>query len=161
MRIRTAMEKDLKEITKIEEKCFPPAEAASMENFRERLRIYPDHFWLLEQEGKILSFINGMVTNEETIQDEMFENARLHEPEGGWQAIFGVNTLPRYQGKGYASMLMEQVIADAKAQGRKGCILTCKKELIPFYERFGYQNEGISASVHGNAVWYDMRLKFN
>ena len=58
-------------------------------------------------------------------------------------------------------MLMEQVIADAKAQGRKGCILTCKKELIPFYERFGYQDEGLSASVHGNAVWYDMRLRFD
>ena len=160
MKIRTAMERDIKEIAKVEAKCFPPAEAASLENFRKRVEVYPDHFWLLEHEGKILAFINGMVTNEETIQDEMFENARLHEKDEKWQAIFGVCTLPKYQGKGYAAMLMEQVIADAKAQGRQGCILTCKKELIPYYEKFGYRNEGISDSVHGNAVWYDMRLKF-
>lgn len=161
MKIRTAMERDLKEITKVEAECFPKAEAAPMEEFRERLRIYPDHFWILEKNEKIVSFINGMVTGERTIRDEMFENARLHEKDGQWQAVFGVNTLPKYRGRGYASMLMKQVIADAKAQGRRGCILTCKEELLGFYEQFGYKNEGISQSVHGNAVWYDMRLEFS
>ena len=53
---------------------------------------------------------------------------------------------------------MQQVIADAKAQGRKGCVLTCKDGLLSYYEKFGFQNEGISKSVHGGVVWYDMRL---
>ena len=39
-------------------------------------------------------------------------------------------------------------------------ILTCKEGLIPFYEAFGYRNLGVSASVHGGAMWYDMVLEF-
>ena len=52
------------------------------------------------------------------------------------------------------------VIADVKEQERKGIVLTCKESLIPFYERFGFVNEGKSMSKHGGAVWYDMRLVF-
>ncbi|MFJ5623917.1 GNAT family N-acetyltransferase [Peribacillus loiseleuriae] len=74
--------------------------------------------------------------------------------------MFGVNTDPKYRKHGYAAKIMEQVIADAKKQGRKGCILTCKEELIHYYEKFGYKNEGISQSALGDAVWYDMRLEF-
>ena len=40
-------------------------------------------------------------------------------------------------------------------------ILTCKDRLIPYYEKFGYRNLGVSASVHGGAVWYDMILEFD
>ena len=29
------------------------------------------------------------------------------------------------------------------------------------YEKFGYRNLGVSASVHGGAVWYDMILEFD
>lgn len=55
---------------------------------------------------------------------------------------------------------MRRMIADAKAQGRQGVVLTCKQELLDFYRRFGFENEGVSASQHGGAVWYDMRLRF-
>lgn len=160
MKIRTATMKDLEAITAVEAECFPVEEAAKKEDFAKRLTVYPEHFWVLEQDGKIISFINGMVTSEATIRDEMFEDASLHEKAGMWQAIFGVNTIPEYRKRGCAAKVMEQVIRDAKMQGRKGCILTCKKELIPYYEKFGYHNEGVSKSVHGGAVWYDMRLEF-
>lgn len=158
MNIRTATMADLQKITQVEAICFPPAEAATEESFKARLEVYPNHFWLLEDGGKLISFINGMVTNEMTIRDEMFEEALLHEEDGAWQAIFGVNTLPEYRRKGYAGMLMKRVIEDAKAQGRKGLILTCKKEKIDYYARFGYESLGVSKSVHGGAVWYDMVL---
>lgn len=55
---------------------------------------------------------------------------------------------------------MEYVIQDARNQGCKGCILTCKKELIAYDEKFGYKNLGKSEPVHGGATWYDMRLDF-
>lgn len=160
MEIRMATLKDLDQVAAVEAACFPPAEAASKEEFEKRLSVYPDHFWVLEEDGKIIGFINGMVTDEKTIRDEMFENASLHNENGAWQAIFGVNTLPEYRCRGYAAKIMERVIADAKARGRRGCILTCKDKLLHYYEKFGYQSMGISESVHGGAVWYDMYLEF-
>lgn len=160
MEIRKAAMKDLKAITAVEAACFPPAEAASRRNFKKRLKVYPDHFWLLEEDGKLISFINGMVTNESTISDIMFEDASLHDEDGDWQAIFGVNTIPEYRQRGLAAKVMQAVIEDAKKAGRKGCILTCKDKMLHYYEKFGFKNCGISQSVHGGAIWYDMRLEF-
>ena len=158
--IRHAAADDLECITALESACFPPADAADRESFRARLSVYPDYFWLLEEDGKVVAMINGLVTDIPVLQDIMFEDAGIHKADGAWQMIFGVATNPDYQGKGYASMIMERVIADAGAQGRKGIVLTCKDKLLPFYERFGFVNEGVSKSEHGGAVWYDMRLTF-
>lgn len=160
MNIRMATIEDLQAVTAVEAVCFPAAEAAKEAELRERILAYPEHFWVLEDDGTMVGFINGMVTNELTIRDEMFEHTSLHREDGDWQAIFGLNIIPEYRRQGYAAQLMERVIKDAKAQGRKGCILTCKEKLLPYYEKFGYKNCGVSASVHGGAVWYDMCLRF-
>ena len=82
MQIRTATIDDLAAIAAIESECFPPTEAATSEEFKERLEHYANHFWL------------------------MFD----------------------------------------------------KDKLITYYSKFGFVNEGISESVHGNVTWYQMRL---
>lgn len=161
MDIRTATMDDLPALAAVEAACFPAAEAATEADFAARLAVYPDHFWLLEDEdGALVSFINGLVTDEPLLRDEMYADAALHNEQGAWQMIFGVNTMPQYRRRGYAARVMERVISDAKAQGRKGCVLTCKDRLIHYYETFGFQSEGVSKSVHGGVVWYDMRLTF-
>lgn len=161
MKIRKATINDLEELTKIESECFPPEEAATKESFRGRLSIYPDYFWILEnKKGKIISFVNGMVTNKKILTDEMFENPNLHNKNGDWQMIFGVNTLPEFRRKGYAEKVLRKVVEDAKNQGRKGVVLTCKDKLVHFYEKIGFVNEGLSKSTHGGAVWYNMRIIF-
>ena len=160
MIIRTATFEDLKAITQVESICFPAAEAAPEASFRERLMHYPNHFWLLEDQGKLISFVNGMATNELHLTDEMFEKANLHDAKGTWQMIFGVTTLPEYRNQGYAGLLINRAIEDARKQGRKGLVLTCKEQLVPYYSKFGFINEGVSGSEHGGAVWYEMRIIF-
>ena len=161
MRIRTAVMADLAAVTAVEAACFPEAEAAKEQDFFERLKVYPNHFWLLEDEGgKLISFVNGLVTDEPSLRDEMYSNASFHNEQGAWQMIFGVNTLPEYRRKGLAGQVLQRVIADAREQGRKGCVLTCKEALLHYYAAFGFVNEGVSESVHGGVVWYEMRLTF-
>ena len=161
MQIRTATPADLAAVTAVEAACFPPAEAAGEADFAARLNAYPQHFWLLEaDDGTLVSFVDGMVSDEPTLRDEMYENAALHNEHGAWQMIFGVNTLPRYRRRGYAGQLLRRAIEDARSQGRKGCVLTCKDALVHYYETFGFVSEGRSLSTHGGAVWYDMRLTF-
>ena len=160
MTIRNATLEDLAALTAIEAACFPAAEAAKEEDFRRRLSVYPNHFWLLEQEGQIVSFVNGLVTDEEKLRDEMYENAALHNEQGAWQMIFGVNTLPQYRRQGLAGQVIRRCIDDARRQGRRGVVLTCKDRLVHYYETFGFVSEGVSQSTHGGVVWYDMRLTF-
>ena len=161
MHIRTATMADLAAVTAVEAACFPAAEAATEKDFAARLAVYPNHFWLLEtDDGTLVSFVNGLVTDDPILRDEMYADASFHNEQGAWQMIFGVNTLPAYRRRGLAAQVLERVIADARAQGRKGCVLTCKDHLIHYYAKFGFQNEGVSQSVHGGVVWYDMRLTF-
>ena len=158
--IRYAVSTDLDSITAIEAACFPVAEAACSDSFKDRLFYYPDHFWLLLENEKIVSFVNGMVTDNPDLTDEMYENAAMHSELGRWQMIFGVDTIPSCRKKGYAGMLLQKAVQDAKDQNRSGLVLTCKNALIHYYESFGFVNEGISQSVHGNVTWYQMRLSF-
>ena len=60
----------------------------------------------------------------------------------------------------FAGLLLQRAIADAHTQGRKGLVLTCKEKLLHYYAKFGFVNEGVSASTHGGVVWYQMRLRF-
>ena len=160
MNIRTATIKDLEAVTSVEAECFPPAEAATREELAERLKYYADHFWLMFDGDKLIAFVDGFVTDEENLTDEMYEKASMHDEKGSWQMVFGVNTIPSYRRKGYAGELIRRAIEDARAQGRKGLVLTCKDRLIPYYSKFGFVLEGVSESVHGNVVWNQMRLTF-
>lgn len=160
MHIRNATMDDLEQIAFVESRCFPMAEAATEKDFEARLKAYPNHFWLLFEGIDLISFINGMVTNERDLSDEMYENAEMHDENGDWQMIFGINTMPGFRGQGNASKLIRKMIAVAKMEGRKGLVLTCKQRLIPYYATFGFVNEGVSKSVHGNVTWFQMRLEF-
>lgn len=161
MNIRYATNEDVKAIAKVEALCFPPSEAAKEDDFIERVKYYKNHFWLMFDNDKLISFVDGFVTDERDLSDEMYENASMHNEKGAWQMIFGVNTIEEYRKRGIAGELINVVIKEAKKQGRKGLVLTCKDELVQYYSKFGFVDEGISnKSTHGNVKWHQMRLSF-
>lgn len=160
MEIRHATAADLEALAEVEAECFPKAEAATAEEFAGRVKYYGNHFWLMFDGDRLVSFVDGFVTDAADLTDEMYAKAELHQENGAWQMIFGVNTLPAYRKHGYAGELLKAAIADAKEQGRKGLVLTCKDRLLHYYAEFGFKNEGVSGSTHGGVTWYQMRLTF-
>ena len=187
--IRTATAHDLDAIDSLERACFPPAEAASRTSISSRLAVFPDHFWLLEARhntdtgdhdehgeradagdridgagriggGLLVSFVNGMVTDQPHLLDDMYDHAEMHDPHGAWQMIFGVDTHPDYRRRGYAGWVLRHAIDTARAEHRRGVVLTCKDRLVHFYASFGFRDEGMSASTHGGVPWHEMRLTF-
>ena len=112
MNIRTATLQDIDQIAAVEKECFPAAEAATKEEFEQRLSHYADHFWLMFEDDTLIAFVDGMVTDQADLTDEMYENASMHQEDGAWQMIFGVNTLPAYRNHGYAGELLKRAIAD-------------------------------------------------
>ena len=158
--IRPVREADLAAVTEVEAICFPAAEAATEESFKARIAAFPECFFVAESKGKIIGFINGCATDSKTIHDEMYEDSACRKPDGAYQSIFGLDVIPDHRCQGIAAALMNHMIENAKSKGRKGLILTCKDRLIHYYAKFGYKNMGVSESVHGGAVWYDMILEF-
>ena len=73
--IRNATMEDLFEVAAVEAECFPVSEAATEAEFRERIACYGGHFWLLFEDERLVSFVDGMVTDQEDLTDEMYERA--------------------------------------------------------------------------------------
>ena len=48
------------------------------------------------------------------------------------------------------------MLALGRREGRKAVTLTCLEEKVRYYESFGFENRGISTSVHGGKRWYNM-----
>ena len=110
MEIRKATIDDLALVSAVEAECFPPAEAATRDSFKERLTYYGNHFWLLFEKGKLISFADGMVTNLADLTDEMYEKADMHDEHGRMaddfraeygsclpeERLCGTGTPPRY-----------------------------------------------------------------
>ncbi|NCD01107.1 GNAT family N-acetyltransferase [bacterium] len=53
--------------------------------------------------------------------------------------IEDVATHPDYQGNGFSSILINEIIAKAKDRNVYKIILNCSNDLIPFYKRFGFK----------------------
>ncbi len=159
--IRQAVMEDLDAVTQVECICFPEAEAATRESLEKRLKLFGPSFLVAvdKDKNKIIGMINGTVSNEDVIADEMFEHI-TYNVRADYQMIFGIDVLPEYRCQGIGEQLMNAMIKLAWDEGRRGLVLTCKEELISFYEKFGYMNKGVSKSVHGGAQWYDMVLIF-
>lgn len=157
--IRNAKLTDLDRIQQIEIGCFPKEEAASRKALKERIEHFSEGFIVLEVDGHIVGFINGIAISTEKIEDVMFEKTGMyHNMDNKNLAIFGVDVDTQYQGMGYSKLLMNAYINRAKENGRYKIILTCKEHLLDYYKSFGYILEGESKSSHGGAMWYDMSL---
>lgn len=156
--IRGVQLEDLDRIAEIEAVCFPEAEAATRESFQERIMAFPENFFVAEADGILIGFINGCVTNSPVIYDELFHSTQHHIPNGNNATVFGLDVIPKYRKQGIAAQLMNHFIQIAKNTGRKSVILTCKDQLVHYYESFGYVNNGLSRSTHGGSQWFDMTL---
>ena len=159
LEIRRANIKDLERISQIEKICFPNAEAATKSSFEERIKAFKESFFVAEINGEVIGFINGAIIDSKTIFDELYENTNLHNSNGKYQSVFGLDVIPEFRNQGIAKKLMNQMIDVAKKSNREGLVLTCKDKLIHYYEKFGFSNMGVSESVHGNVTWYDMFLE--
>ncbi|MGG4453351.1 GNAT family N-acetyltransferase [Brevibacillus porteri] len=154
--IRNAKAEDLPALIAIEQLCFSPEEAATPEAFEKRIRLIPDSFFVAEEDAVIAGLVNGPVTESPFITDDLFQEIKENPASGGHQTILGLAVSPTFQKRGIASMLLTHLEASAKVAGRETITLTCKENLIGYYESHGYFNNGVSSSDHAGAIWYNM-----
>ncbi|WP_197281976.1 GNAT family N-acetyltransferase [Dethiosulfatarculus sandiegensis] len=150
---------DLETCVKVEAKCFPPEEAASSQNIKKRITLYPEGFWVAQKQGKVVGFVNSGATNQDDISDEAFKALSGHNPLGKNIVIFSLAVAPEAQKQGIAHLLMHRFIDESKALRKKNILLLCKEHMISFYQKFGFSDAGESASNHGGAKWHEMLLK--
>lgn len=160
--VRLANDNDLKEIIVIEAICFPKEEAATEDQFNDRFKTFKDNFIVAENidTKKLIGFIDGATTDKPELPDELYHDSSLHKLDGDFQTVFGLDVLPEYRNRGVAGELIKYLIDISKKRGKKGVVLTCKDNLVYYYEKFNFKNLGKSKSCHGGAIWNDMLLMY-
>ncbi|MGO4886216.1 GNAT family N-acetyltransferase [Anaerobacillus sp. MEB173] len=160
MTLRTVHYNDLEQLLSIENEGFSKEEAATEQAFIERIRLIPDTFIVAEKRGEIIGYVNGPVIHEPYITDDLFEKINKNPAKGGFQSILGLAVSKENRYQGVARILLEKMTELVKVNQREGITLTCKQELVPFYEKLGFSNHGVSESQHGGFRWYNM-VKIN
>ena len=122
--IRNAKLEEASVLAQIEAECFPKAEAASAEEIQKRMNTFLECFFVAEVQGEIVGFINGAVTDQPSLPDELYHNAALHKPDGDYQTVFGLDVKETYRNQGIAGKLLDYFSDTAKERGKKGVLLT-------------------------------------
>lgn len=156
--IRPIRQEEADKAAEIEQICFPPNEACSSEQIRNRVRKAPELFLVAEdlETGKIAGFLNGLATDEEHFRDEFFQNAELYDPDGANVMLLGLDVLPEYRRQGLATYLMATYLENQEKSNRKKVILTCLDSKVNMYENMGYKDLGLADSTWGGEQWHEM-----
>lgn len=161
--IRRVRSGDWEACCAVEAVCFPPEEAAEPDSVAERIRVFPQGFYVAEAEsgaGPVLAgMINSGATHKGDITDEAFKKLVGHEPDGANMVVFSLSVRPEWRGRGLARRLMERFVRESRTQGRRRVLLLCKDPLVGFYGRLGFRDGGLSVSTHGGAAWHEMRME--
>lgn len=154
---------EAEQTAEIERICFPPNEACSRKMMLERVAKAPEMFLVAVDRatGRIAGFLNGLATGETVFRDEFFTDADLYEPDGPNIMLLGLDVLPEYRGQGLARELMNRYLRREQEKGRCEVTLTCLDGKIKMYEKMGFTNQGVSASVWGGEQWYDMTCRLD
>ncbi|MDM5340981.1 GNAT family N-acetyltransferase [Fictibacillus enclensis] len=147
---------DLEQLLVIENEGFSREEAATKEALVERIQRIADTFIVAETDEKILGFINGPVINQPYITDGLFKEIIENPKRGGYQSVLGLAVSKQARNQGIAKLLIEKMEELMRENEREGITLTCKQELVSFYEKLGFVNHGISESKHGGVTWYNL-----
>lgn len=156
--VRMVEPEDLTACHTIEANSFPPAEAAWTTSLDKRISNYPEGFLVCEHRGRIIGQVNSGATSKDDIADEAFKQLIGHDPEGENIVIFSLSVMPEYRNQGVGSKLLNSFVEQARDLGKSKVMLLCKEELVPYYSRHGFQDDGVSASTHGGAEWHEMFL---
>ena len=155
---RNIRQDEAEQAAAIEQLCFPPNEACSEQNMRERIAKAPELFLVAidKENGKIAGFLNGLATDEYAFRDEFFTDANLYDPNGKNVMLLGLEVLPEYRKRGLGRELVFQYLRREREKGRCMVVLTCLKSKVKMYEKFGFIDRGIADSTWGGEEWHEM-----
>lgn len=84
-----------------------------------------------------------------------------HRDDGPTLVIQSLAVLEEHQHKGVATVLLGDYIQRIQSSHIVQRIaLICRKPLLSFYSRFGFENKGLSSCQLGGGEWFDMVSSF-
>ncbi|WP_138751183.1 GNAT family N-acetyltransferase [Paenibacillus sinopodophylli] len=155
VKIRLIELEELDEAIALEQRCYTPEAAATLEGFHTRYNHYRSFFWSAWIGEQLVGITNGVRTNQTACGDEM-KGSHADQLEGSHFCILTVAVDGNHRRQGIGVMLLRKLVEQCQTSGIDSIILMCEKHLIPFYEAEHFELRGLSSSTHGGIIWYEM-----
>ncbi|GAA5969239.1 hypothetical protein JCM21900_005014 [Sporobolomyces salmonicolor] len=151
---------DLSRAYALEFAGFPEDEAASLESLTYRQQNAASLFLgaYASSPRELVGYICSTRTPDSTLSHASMSR---HDPTGPYVAIHSVCIEPSQRRKGLALNLLEEYLRRlAEMDGVKGARLVSHEELIPLYQKAGFELVGKSDVVHGGQPWFELKVDF-
>jgi GNAT superfamily N-acetyltransferase len=150
---------DVEHAYEIEKRCYPPDAAASWDAFVMRKQKFSNYFFIAEISGEVIGVTNGVRVEQPNLTDDGIKQAGEAAHEGAFFCVLTVAVDEAYRHSGIGTLLMKEVIKQARRDGLEAIVLMCEEHLIGFYEKLDFVYAKPSASTHGGIQWHEMGLK--
>lgn len=155
--IKLATKDDLENVVKVGEDAFPPHRVASLETEQDRLKLFPEGFFLLTYKGEIVGKSTGLVINDIRSSAELSKpDKELHNPNGPIYYLGSLGIKKAHQRKGLGSTMIQNHIDHAKKLGKKIFRFTSPDDVEGFYAKTGFKRLTDFEAFKGTsdqAVW--------
>ncbi|KAK4052711.1 hypothetical protein OIV83_001998 [Microbotryomycetes sp. JL201] len=146
---------DIGRAFELESAGYPADEAASLESLRSRQQGAPELFLGAYDGQTLVGFVCGTLTDKATLTHDSMST---HVPDAPYVAIHSVCVASSHRRQGIALGLVRDYIARLRSAGRyHGALLIAHDNLIPLYQKAGFELVGKSSVVHGSEPWFEMK----
>lgn len=123
--------------------------------FRENYKTGRNHGLLLYNgDVPVSCIVYGPIRSDSGLQGETVQELDTTGREGWWE-IISFYTHPDYKGKGYGSVLIQELFRRLRAQKCPGVVVFAMRENSGaqcFYQRHGFQQDGVSIDLPFDGV---------
>jgi GNAT superfamily N-acetyltransferase len=106
--------------------------------------------------GQLVGFVSGTAMSTPNLSHQAMEK---HDPQGTHVGVHSVVVSSDFRHRGVGSDLLRNYVdLLKKTKVYKSVVLIVHEELIPFYERAGFELRGKSDVVHGPKEWLEMAV---
>ncbi len=141
-------EEFLNQVIEAEKSAWPPELQATRQKFESRLKLFPQGFVIVRDNGKIKGVSTSQITtydpNSSRTWDEITDDGMIektHNPQGDSLYVVSVGVSANAQGKGIGGVLVKSQIELARKLGLKYLFLGAR---VPGYDAYCRQNGDMS-----------------
>ncbi|MFA5077035.1 MAG: GNAT family N-acetyltransferase [Candidatus Micrarchaeia archaeon] len=156
LEMRKAGIADLESIHRVELDAFSADRQASMDALEERLELFPDGFFVLIYNGRLVGFSTALLIDDfRTLEKLDSPDRKLHKPDGEIYYLRSVAIMKEYQKRGFGKLLINRQLENARSLGKGHFRFTASKDVEAFYLELGFKKLGVYGEFHNSkqVVW--------
>ena len=156
-KIREAQDSDIDQICLIQESISSSLEILNRKIIEERIRNHAGTFLLASLDDQEIAYIAAATLPIPSLRQRILEIGDEEFISENAIILEDLAVDPDFQGQGFGTLLLAALKEVTRQQNRQGIYLLCEDELLAYFERNGFVEQGIVDGERSSEVAFLMR----